>query len=84
MYYLTVQTDDIPAVTSAIQSEFRLDELVQIKSLSNTAAAADAVLVSDGAIRLPLDWSETLPPVLLPHPLAFSPDNLLSFVFMRL
>lgn len=84
MYYLTIQTDDIPAVTQAIQTEFRLDELVQISPMTDITSNTDAILVVEGSIQLPLDWSETLPPVLLPHPLAFSPDNLLSFVFMRL
>lgn len=83
MYYLTLKTDDILAVTKVIQTEFRLDELVQIRPLTDTTSNADAVLVTEGTIQLPLDWSETLPPVLLPHSLAFSPDNLLSFVFMR-
>ncbi len=84
MYYLTVQTDDIAAVTRAIQSEFRLDELVQIQSTTDTTPDADAILVTGGVIQLPLDWSETLPPVLFPHPLVFSTNSLLSFVFMRL
>ncbi|RYF74744.1 MAG: hypothetical protein EOO39_08040, partial [Cytophagaceae bacterium] len=84
MYYLTLRTDDIPTVTQAIQAEFRLDELVQIKSITDTTPDADAVLVTEETIQLPLDWSETLPPILLPNPLPFSPDNLLSFVFTRL
>ncbi|WP_375448045.1 hypothetical protein [uncultured Fibrella sp.] len=84
MYYLTIQTDDIPAVTKAIQTEYRLDELVQISPLTGTTSNAEAILVCEEIIQLPLDWSETLPPVLLPRPLPFSVDNLLSFVFMRL
>ncbi|NID12856.1 hypothetical protein [Fibrivirga algicola] len=84
MYYLTIQTDDVPAVTKAIQNEFRLDELIQISPLTDTTPDMDAILVTTGVIKSPLDWRETLPPVLFPHPLAFSTENLLSSVFMRL
>jgi len=84
MHYLTIRTDDIQRVTQAIQTEFRLDELVQIAPLTGTAPDSATLFVTEGAIQVSLDWSETLPPVLLPRPLAFSPENLLALVFIRL
>ncbi|MFD2935156.1 tetratricopeptide repeat protein [Spirosoma flavum] len=84
MHYLTILTDDIPAVHQAIQTEFRLGELVQIAPLTDTSPDVATLLVSGGTIQLPFDWSDNLPPVLLPRPLPFSPENLLSVVFMRL
>ncbi|ADB39873.1 hypothetical protein [Spirosoma linguale] len=84
MLYLTIRTDDCPSVHQAIESEFRLGELVQVTSIADTATDPDAITVAEGAIQLPLDWSESLPPVLLPRPLPFSPENLLTVLFMQL
>ncbi|GAB3021388.1 tetratricopeptide repeat protein [Spirosoma pulveris] len=84
MLYLTIRTDTIASVAQAIESEFRLNELVQLVSISDTKADPDTIVVAEGIIQLPLDWSESLPPVLLPNPLPFSPENLLTVLFMQL
>ncbi|MCX6217339.1 hypothetical protein [Spirosoma sp.] len=84
MLYLTIRTDTIRSVTQVIESEFRLDELVQVTPITDTAADPGAIIVAEETIQLPLDWSESLPPVLLPRPLVFSPENLLAVLFMHL
>lgn len=84
MHYLTIHTDTIAAVTQAIQTESRLDELVQVVPLTDAPADPVAIRVVNERIDLEPDWSESLPPVILPRPLAFSTGNLLAVVFMRL
>jgi len=84
MTYLTIQTDDLPAVQAAIEREFRLDELLRLVPDTGQAPDADALLISNNAIDLLPDWSGLLPPVLLPRPLPVTPDALLAVVFSRL
>jgi tetratricopeptide (TPR) repeat protein len=80
---LTLAVSDIHTdeVQKAIASEDRLHELISLVPLPT--AHADAV-IDQGQIHLSVDWSDTTPPVLLPHPLTFSPAQLLSWVFVRL
>ncbi|SOD93090.1 tetratricopeptide repeat protein [Spirosoma fluviale] len=84
MLYLTIRTDNIAAVNQVIASEFRLSELVQMMPITDTDADPDAITVIEETIQVSLDWSESLPPILLPRPLVFSPENLLTVVFIRL
>ncbi len=84
MAYLTIQTDDLPAVQAAIAREFRLDELLRVIPRTGRAPDADVLLVTNDAIDLWPDWSGSLPPVLLPRPLSATSDALLAVIFSRL
>lgn len=84
MHYLTILTDELLTGQQAIESEFRLNELVNVVPMTDEASNFATLLIREGAIRMVPDWSESLPPVLLPRPLVFTADNLLAVVFMRL
>ncbi len=82
MIYLTIATDEPAHIQAVINAEFRLDELVQVVSL--TDALPGSLVVQNEIIEQPLDWTQNLPPVLLPKPLPFTPDNLLAITYLQL
>ena len=82
MIYLTIATDEPAPIQALIDAEFRLNELVQVVPL--TEGAVGELRIEGGTIGQPLDWSQQLPPVLLPNPLPLSPDNLLAVVYLHL
>jgi tetratricopeptide (TPR) repeat protein len=82
MTYVLIATDEPATVQAIIDAEFRLNELVQIVELTNIPTAT--LLVKSGFVKQPLDWSLSLPPVLLPQPLPFTADTLLALVYLHL
>lgn len=84
MSYVTILTDTLSVIQLAIAREDRLSELVDIQLLSGSNLDDATILVQEGTILQPVLWDEMLPPVLLPQPLIFTPENLLAIVFMQL
>lgn len=85
MTYLTILTDDLPAVLQTIGQEFRLDELVAVAPANTDVPTSTPILyVTNGQLRQPLAWADSLPPILLPQPLDHTPDNLLAVVYAQL
>ena len=82
MIYLIIATDEPDRIQALINREFRLAELVQVVPLANGSDAG--LRAAAGTIGQPLDWSQQLPPVLLPQPLSLTPDNLLALVYLHL
>ncbi|AQG78927.1 hypothetical protein [Spirosoma montaniterrae] len=84
MPYLSLFTDQIDATRQVVGREFRLDELVGIYPLAETAETGPYLTICDQQLAGSLPWDESLPPVLLPRPLTYSSENLLALVFMHL
>lgn len=82
MIYLTIVTDETDRIQSLINAQFRLGELVEIVPLAN--APTNGLRITHELIEQPLDWSQQLPPVLLPKPLPLTPNNLLAVVYLYL
>lgn len=81
---LLILTDDIAAAKQAVSQEFRLNELVRIVPLTANVPDDVTLIIRDGNLLMPPDWSGMLPPVLLPQPMPATPENLLTVLFMRL
>ena len=79
MILLSTTTDKKETVSSIINREYRLKELVTVSS--ETPAGAD-MLVSNVIILMP-DWNNLQPPVLFP-PVTFNEDSLLGLIYAKL
>lgn len=79
MILLSTTTDKKEIVSSIINREYRLKELVTVSS--ETPAGAD-MLVSNVITLMP-DWNNLQPPVLFP-PVTFNEDSLLGLIYAKL
>lgn len=80
--YLTLATDEPARIQAILDAQFRLNEVVQVVALADASSAG--LVSQNGAIERPLDWAQQFPPVLLPKPLALTPDNLLALTYLHL
>jgi tetratricopeptide (TPR) repeat protein len=78
---VAITPEALPSITEAIQSEPRLEELVKLQPTSTEHCD---FLVDQYTIQCQLDWTESLPPVVLPIPLANTAANFLALVFLKL
>lgn len=81
MLTIYTQADQLELVKTIIQSEYRLEELIDFQVVESNACDFS---IRSNEIHLHLDWSENLPPILLPNSLALNSANLLSMVFLKL
>ena len=81
MLLLTASTDCLVRARSIIESEYRLNELVELTV--QKGCVPGAIQLTSESIEVPIDWTENLPPLLL-YSLPFTPDNLLAVVFLKL
>lgn len=81
MLLLTASTDCLARAQSIIESEYRLNELVELTGQEECVPGA--IQLTSESIDVPIDWTESLPPLLL-YSLSFTPNNLLAVVFLKL
>ncbi|MFN4144685.1 MAG: hypothetical protein ACK4GN_02595 [Runella sp.] len=73
-------------VNQIINAEFRLNEVVYVKDLKELAneTPQQHLLIDDEYIKIPIVWTNEVPPYLLPYPIRFTSDNLLAVVYTKL
>jgi tetratricopeptide (TPR) repeat protein len=81
MLSIFVESDHLDTVNAIIHTEDRLIELVDIQTIESSRCDFS---IKNHQVHLPLDWSENLPPVILPKPLPLQNSNLLSVIFLNL
>ena len=81
MLSIFVESQHLTELSAIINSENRLNELLDIQTIKSDR---NSISIEKNVIKIPLDWSETIPPILLPNPLPFQPSNLLTLIFLQL
>lgn len=81
---LVAPPETAAALEAALHREPRLTELVQVLAQVPAAPTGPVLTVGAAGIASAVDWSESLPPLVLPRPLPFTADNLLALVFLHL
>ncbi|WP_026993784.1 hypothetical protein [Flectobacillus major] len=81
MLSISTQFDQLNIINTIISSENRLDELVDIQLIENNQC--DFTIIAN-TIQVNLDWSESLPPILLKTSIPLNTTNLLSLIFLKL
>ena len=81
MLSIFVELNHLIEVKEAIDSENRLNELIDIQTVDNDFCD---FLITENEIHANIDWSENLPPILLNNPLNFDSSTLLSLIFLKL
>lgn len=72
-------------LSAIIDSVPHLNEIVGVSDLAEIQDPGPHYLViRPEGMYLSIDWDNTFPPYILPHPVAFTPANLLALVFTRL
>ncbi|WP_226163673.1 tetratricopeptide repeat protein [Hymenobacter terricola] len=71
-------------LAAALHREPRLHELVRVVADAPAEEAGPVLVIGLAGITGRVDWSEALPPVVLPQPLPFTKANLLALVFLHL
>ncbi|TDB60380.1 tetratricopeptide repeat protein [Arundinibacter roseus] len=86
MLSLYVTSDEKALVQHIIDSEFRLNEVVDVKDLADVGTDGEHkhLILRNKSIGVPIDWYNEAPPYLLPNPIPFSADTLLAVVYARL
>lgn len=84
MLTIFVSTDKIDSAQNIINEEFRLNEVVEIKDLSQINGYKNFLIVESNEIKVPIRWSSEVPPYLLPNYIDFTPNNLLAVVYLFL
>ena len=82
MIYLTLATDEPARIQAIIDTQFRLNEVVQVVTMAD--ARPTCLFIRNELIEFPLDWAQQFPPVILPKPLVLTPDNLLALTYLHL
>jgi tetratricopeptide (TPR) repeat protein len=79
-------TDKIAEITDFINSEYRLNELVEIKDFlkQKPEPSGHALVVNSKGIAHPIDWYNVSPPYILPERIPLSKNTLLGLVFAKL
>ena len=72
------------ALEAVLHREPRLSELVQVVSEASAAPVGSVLTVDAAGISSAVEWSESLPPLVLPQPLPYTEENLLALVFLYL
>ncbi|MEA5257972.1 hypothetical protein VB264_09255 [Arcicella aquatica] len=75
------KSERISEIQNIINSEYRLNELIEIQPLEGDCFD---FFIDENEIKQALDWSNEIPPILLPNPLSFNVSNLLTLVFLKL
>jgi tetratricopeptide (TPR) repeat protein len=81
MLSIFIKSEQITEIKNIINSENRLEELVDIQSLEKDNCE---IIIENNEIKQTLDWTENIPPILLPNPLPFTASNLLTVIFLKL
>lgn len=84
MLTIFVSTDKIRSVKEIIDAEFRLNEVVEIQDLNEINGNKNYLIVEADEIKIPLRWSNEIPPFLFQNQLEFSVNNFLSIVYVFL
>ena len=86
MLSIFAPTKYLEQVNQIIQSEDRLDELVEIKNILTNEPTPDgsSLYITESEIAFPIDWYNSHPPYLLPERIELNKANLLGIIFARL
>ncbi|MCD8539342.1 MAG: hypothetical protein LRY55_05955 [Leadbetterella sp.] len=74
---VTIFTENTAGIQAVISAQPRLDEVVTVSA----EKPGKGIEVKDGRIRVPLEWSNDLPPYIFPENIAYTPENLLAVVY---
>jgi tetratricopeptide (TPR) repeat protein len=86
MLSIFAKTDLFNILQQFIQSENRLEELVQILDIEvfKPSLSGLSMVIEEDEIHFPMDWSNALPPYLLPENIPFTQENFLGVIFGKL
>lgn len=84
MLTIFASTDNLDAIQKIINSEFRLNEVVEIKDINQINGNKNYLIVESETIKIPLRWSNEVPPLLFQNQIIFTSNNLLSVVYLLL
>ena len=83
MLSIFATTNQIPLIKEIIQSEYRLDELVEVFDMMaiRPTSSSSSLIINNQGIRQPIDWQNERPPYLLQSNLPFEKNILLGLIF---
>lgn len=81
MLSIFVENTHLTEVKEAIDSENRLNELIDIQTVDKGFCD---FFITENEIHSNIDWSENLPPILLNNPFSFDASTLLYLIFLKL
>jgi tetratricopeptide (TPR) repeat protein len=84
MLTIFASTEVLEMAREIINSEFRLNEVAEIKDISKINGHKNFLIVDKNEIKIPLRWSNEIPPYLLSDKVIFSKENLLAVVYLFL
>lgn len=86
MLSIFATTEFIDSINHIIHSENRLHELVAVydRKQQNPQTDGYSLIVDQNGISLPIDWSNSAPPLLIQQPIKLEPATLLGLIFHKL
>lgn len=86
MLTIFAPTDRWHDLQQTIRQEDRLHELIDLADSQqpDLSITSPSLIVEGDHIRMPLDWGQRLPPLLLPERWAYTPEVLLGLIFHQL
>ncbi len=87
MIYIYTTEEYIPLLSSIVDEEFRLNELVEICDMLKRKpefSAFHLIVRPQKGIFQTIDWHNALPPYILPEEIPFSRDNFLGLIYAKL
>ncbi|GGD70573.1 hypothetical protein GCM10011514_38280 [Emticicia aquatilis] len=86
MLTIFATTDQTSKIQSIIDSEFRLNEVVTVKGQQHLmdALGFNYLIVNEDEIKIPLNWSNDIPPYLFEDDIKFNENNLLALIYFKL
>lgn len=81
MLTIFTKSERVSEIKNIIDAENRLNELIDFQTIEPNNCD---IIIDDNEIKQALDWSDDIPPILLPNPLIFNSLNVLTLIYLKL